>query len=120
MLLDPSTAKKPRRIGVVGLGVGTLAVDANPGGVVRFYEINPDVIRLAKQHFSFLEECRGDIEIVTGSARLSLEHEPAQNYEVLVRDSFSGDAIPAQMLSEEAFETYLKHLKPDGAWAMHI
>ncbi|MCH7686036.1 MAG: fused MFS/spermidine synthase [Planctomycetes bacterium] len=120
LLLDPSTAKEPRRIGIVGLGVGTLAVYANPKDVVRFYEINPDVIRLAKQHFSFLEECRGDIEIVTGDARLSLEHEPAQNYDVLVLDAFSGDAIPAHLLTEEAFEIYLKHLKPDGVFAMHI
>ncbi|MCH7988597.1 MAG: fused MFS/spermidine synthase, partial [Planctomycetes bacterium] len=120
LLLDPSTVEKPRRIGVVGLGVGTLAAYANPGDVVRFYEINPDVIRLADQHFSFLKECRGQVEIVTGDARLSLEHEPAQMFDVLVLDAFSGDAIPAHLLTEEAFEIYLRHMKPDGVFAMHI
>jgi spermidine synthase len=120
ILLDSSTAEEPRRIGVVGLGVGTLAAYANSEDVVRFYEINPDVIRLAKQHFSFLEECRGGVEIVTGDARLSLEHESAQNYDVLVLDAFSGDAIPAHLLTEEAFEIYLRHLKQDGVFAMHI
>jgi spermidine synthase len=120
LLLDSSATDKPRRIGVVGLGVGTLAVYANPNDVVRFYEINPDVNRLAKQHFSFLETCRGGVEIVAGDARLSLEHEPAQNYDVLVLDAFSGDAIPAHLLTEEAFEIYLRHLKPEGVFAMHI
>jgi spermidine synthase len=73
-----------------------------------------------KQYFSFLEEYRGEVEIVTGNARLSLEHEPAQNYDVLVLDAFYSDAIPSHLLTEEAFEVYLRHLKSDGVFAMHI
>lgn len=120
LLLQDPKQNQPRRIGVVGLGIGTLATYANPGDTVRFYEINPDVIRLADEHFTFLKKCRGDVEIVTGDARLSMEHESPQNFDVLVLDAFSGDAIPAHLLTKEAFEIYRQHLKPNGVFAVHI
>jgi hypothetical protein len=109
-----------RRVGVVGLGVGTLAVYGRPGDTFRFYEINPEVRRLAETGFSFLRNSGAHIELVMGDARLSLEREPAQHFDVMIMDAFSSDAIPVHLLTLEAFETYFRHLKPDGAIAVHI
>jgi SAM-dependent methyltransferase len=108
-----------KRVGVIGLGAGTLAVYGNSGDVFRFYEINPQVIEVAKSYFSFLRKSSAQIEIVPGDARLSLESEPPQNYDVLAVDAFSGDAIPVHLLTKEAFALYLRHLKPDGILAIH-
>jgi SAM-dependent methyltransferase len=88
--------------------------------VWEFYEIDPDVIRMAREHFTYLDDCRGEVEIVPGDARLALEREPPQEYDVLVLDAFSSDAIPVHLLTVEAFEVYLRHLKPDGILAFHI
>ena len=104
----------------VGLGVGTIAAYGRPGDVYRFYEINPDVIRFANQHFTFLSRCHAEIEMVLGDARLRLEQEESQQFDVLVLDAFSGDAIPAHLLTVEAFEIYLRHLAADGVLAAHI
>jgi hypothetical protein len=109
-----------RRIGIIGLGVGTLAVYAKPGDLFRFYEINPLVIELAKTDFRFLRDCRGAVEIVPGDARLALERERAQHFDLLVVDAFGGDAVPVHLLTQEAFELYLRHLAPEGAMAVHI
>ncbi len=111
---------EPRRIGVVGLGAGTLAVYGRPGDTMKFYEINPDVIRLAYQHFTFLSDCPGQVEVLPGDARLVLEREEPQNLDVLVLDAFSGDAIPVHLLTAEAMEIYRRHLKPEGVLAVHI
>ncbi|MCA9052580.1 MAG: fused MFS/spermidine synthase [Planctomycetaceae bacterium] len=114
-------AERPRlRIGVVGLGVGTLATYGREGDVVRFYEINPDVIALAREHFTFLADSPAEVEIITGDARLTLEREPAQEYDLLVLDAFSGDAIPTHLLTEEALDVYRRHIRPDGVLAVHI
>jgi len=109
-------------IGVVGLGVGTLAAYAQPGDVVRFYEINPDVIALSRgpdPRFTFLADSAGSVDVVEGDARLSLERELAQGepqrFDVLVLDAFSSDAIPVHLLTVEAFATYLAHLRDDDA-----
>ncbi len=115
------------RVGVLGLGVGTLAVYGQPGDVYRFYEINPLVIQLAEGqggYFSFLADSQAKIEIVPGDARLSLEQELAstgsQSFDVLVLDVFNGDSIPVHLLDREAFDLYLQHLQPDGILAVHI
>jgi hypothetical protein len=115
------------RIGVVGLGVGTLAAYGKPGDTVRFYEINPDVVRIAsdRRYFSFLSDSLARIQMVTGDGRLSLESEfdlhEQQDFDVLVIDAFSGDAIPVHVLTVEAFETYIRSLKkPSGILAIHI
>lgn len=110
----------PLHVGVVGLGVGTVAAYAKPGDRYRFYEINPDVIRLARKHFTFLEKCRGEVTIVTGDARQTLEREAPQRFDVLIVDAFSGDAIPTHLVSREAFDVYRRHLKPGGVLAFHI
>jgi hypothetical protein len=108
------------RVGTIGLGVGTIAAYVGPGQYVRFYEINPEVRRLAEKHFSYLRDCAGRLEIIAGDARLSLEREPPQHFHVLVLDAFAGDAPPVHLLTQEAFAIYLRHLRPDGALAINI
>lgn len=110
----------PIHVGVIGLGVGTLAAYARPNDIFRFYEINPEVERLARKHFTFLGDCRGKSDIVLGDARLSLEAEPPQKFDLLVLDAFSSDSIPVHLLTQEAFKIYLRHLAPNGVIAAHI
>jgi spermidine synthase len=107
-------------VGVIGLGVGTLAAYGRPGDHYRFYEINPLVVRLAHEDFSFLGDSAAHVDVVLGDARLSLEHEPPQGFDVLAVDAFSGDAIPVHLLTREAFALYFRHLKPGGVLAVHI
>jgi hypothetical protein len=118
---------EPMRVGLLGLGVGTLVAYARPGDEYRLYEINPVVADLAAgqgSYFSFLSESKGDITSVLGDARLSLERELAeghpQNFDVLVLDTFSSDSIPVHLVTKEAFSLYLSHLAPDGIIAAHI
>ena len=114
----PRTA--PRRIGVVGLGVGTIAAWATKGDLVRFYEINPEVERIARSRFTYLSDTAAAVEVVLGDARISMEAEVPQQFDILVLDAFSSDAIPVHLLTREAFEIYLRHLKPGGVIAVHI
>ena len=111
-------------IGVVGLGTGTLASYANSSDSIRFYEINPDVETLAREYFSYLKECPADLSIKLGDARITLEAELAagesNQFDLLFVDAFSGDSIPIHLFTEEAFDTYLKHLAPDGILVVHI
>ena len=116
--LRPDT---PLRVGGVGLGVGTVAAYGRPGDTYRFYEINPLVIDLCERHFTFLQDSEATIEpIVLGDARLSLEIETPQEFDVLVLDAFSGDTIPVHLLTREALQTYLQHMVPDGVLAFHV
>jgi hypothetical protein len=115
------------RVGALGLGVGVLASYGQPGDVFRFYEINPDVIRIAEGqggYFSFLADSQAEVQIVPGDARLSLESELAsngpENFDLLVLDTFNGDAMPLHLLTREAFEIYLKLLKPNGIMAINV
>jgi spermidine synthase len=108
------------RAGVVGLGAGTLASYAGPGDYFRFYEINPLVIRLATTEFTYTRQAGSAFEVVLGDARLSLEREAPQNFDVLAIDAFSGDSIPVHLLTREAFALYFRHLKPSGVLAVHI
>jgi len=112
--------KGPKRVGIIGLGAGTLAAYGKPGDAFQFYEINPQVIGLAKSYFTFLSDSKAAITIVTGDARLSLERENGPLYDVFLADAFSGDAIPVHLLTREAFDLYLRHLKPAGILAVHI
>jgi hypothetical protein len=109
-----------RRIGIVGLGVGTIAGYGKPTDTFRFYEINPQVEQLARQYFSYLEDCEAKVEVLLGDARLSMENEPPQAYDVLVLDAFSSDVVPVHLLTAEAMDIYLKHLAHDGVLAFHI
>jgi len=119
-ILRAARAQGPIRVGIVELGVGTLATYGRPGDSYRFYEINPEVIRLANRYFTFLTDCQAQVEHIVGDARLSLEHEPSQQFDVLILDAFSGDAIPAHLLTRKAGEIYRRHLKPEGVLAVHI
>jgi len=118
----------PMRVGLVGMGVGTLAALAQSGDVYRFYEINSDVYKLSSgrhPYFTFLQDSPGRIEVVLGDARLSLEqeahHGDLQKFDVLVLDAFSSDAIPMHLLTREAFSGYEEHLRgPASVIAVHI
>jgi hypothetical protein len=122
-LLMRNYPRRPRRIGIIGLGAGAIASYAEPGDVVRYYEINPLVIEYARTYFTFLEDCKAKtVEIVPGDARIAMEAETPQEYDLLVIDAFSGDAIPTHLLTREAMELYQRHLRPDGrgTLAFHI
>ena len=107
------------RVGVVGLGAGTIAGYARKGDTYRFYEINPAVIEIAEHEFTYLTDSFGAVDVVPGDARLSLEKESTK-YDVLIVDAFSGDAIPVHLLTHEAVQLYLKRLADDGVMAFHV
>lgn len=111
---------EPQRVGVIGLGAGVLAAYGRVQDVYRFYEINPLVIALARSEFSFLENSAAKLDVALGDARLVLEREAPQRFDVLVVDAFTGDAIPIHLLTEEAIALYLSHLAPDGVLAVHV
>lgn len=110
----------PRRIGIIGLGTGTMAAYGRTGDVMRFYEINPQVIDIAQHQFTFLRDSAARVEIALGDARLSLAAEAPQRFDVLVIDAFTGDAIPVHLLTAEALGLYLRHLQPHGIIAFHV
>ena len=112
--------KGPIRVGVVGLGAGTIAAYGRPGDVYAFYEINPAVREIATAYFRFLSHCRAQWHIVMGDARLSLEREAPQDFDLLAVDAFTSDSIPVHLLTREAFALYRRHLKPGGVLAMHV
>jgi hypothetical protein len=110
----------PQRVGVIGLGAGTLASYGRPGDSYRFYELDPVVLHLARTEFTFLPDCRAQSEVVLGDARLSLESEPPQQFDVLAVDAFSGDSVPVHLLTKEALALYFRHLRPNGILALHV
>jgi hypothetical protein len=116
-----ANARTPnRKVGLIGLGAGTLALYGQSGDQYRFYEINPQVIALADTEFSFMRDSAARIDMVLGDARLSLEKEPPQQFDVLAVDAFSGDSIPVHLITREAMAVYLRHLAPQGVIAMHV
>jgi len=110
----------PQRVGVVGLGTGTLAAYGSGGDRYTFYEIDPNVVDLARREFSYVANSAAAIEVHLGDARLVLERQAPQQFDVLVIDAFSGDAIPVHLLTREAFALYSRHLKPDGVLAVNV
>lgn len=111
---------QPRKLGLVGLGTGSLAAYGRPGDQLRFYEINPMVEPFARRYFTYLGQGRAATEVVPGDARLSLEAEAPQGYDLLAIDAFSSDAIPVHLLTREAFALYFRHLAPGGVLAVHV
>jgi hypothetical protein len=109
----------PKRVGVVGLGTGTIAAYGETGDYFRFYEINPLIVSIARGSFTYLRDTKAKVDITMGDARLSLASEAPQQFDVLALDAFSGDAIPVHLLTKEAFALYLRNLKPDGVLAVH-
>lgn len=115
-------ASHPRfRVGVVGLGAGTLAVYAQHRDRYTFYEIDPDVARLAEDHFTYLRDAAMNVDVELGDARICLESQAGSlQFNVLAIDAFSGDSIPMHLLTRECFELYRRHLADDGVLALHI
>jgi hypothetical protein len=111
---------QPMRVAVIGLGTGTMAVHGKKGDVFRFYDIDPKVVKVANTHFTYLRDSDAQTEVILGDARISLEREQDQQYDVIVLDAFSGDAIPAHLLTDEAFATYHRHLRRDGGVPMGV
>jgi len=110
----------PMHVGLIGLGAGTLSTYARPTDRYRVYEINPLVLKIARSEFTFLAGHVSADNVVLGDARLSLESEAPQMFDLLVVDAFSGDAIPVHLLTQEAFRLYWRHMKPDGVLAVHV
>jgi SAM-dependent methyltransferase len=109
-----------RRVGLVGLGTGTLVAFGRPGDVYRAYEINPQVVRVAETEFTFLHESKAEVVVLLGDARRRLEGEPPQELDLLAVDAFSGDSVPAHLLTQEALALYVRHLAPGGILAVHV
>jgi spermidine synthase len=115
----PAVLRRNWRIGIIGLGMGTLAAYAKPGDLFRFYEINPLVIEVAKTNFTFLNHCEGTVELVPGDARIALGREAPQGFDLLALDAFDGRVVPVHLLTREAFALYAQHLAPEGVIAVH-
>ncbi len=113
-------AHGPVKVGVIGLGIGTLAAYGRKGDDYRFYEINPQVVEVARRQFGYLSDTEARVEVVLGDARLQLEREPAQGFDVLAVDAFSSDSIPVHLITREALGLYLRHMKPGGVIAFHV
>lgn len=122
--LAADSRERSLRVGVIGLGTGTLAAYGAKGDVFRFYEINPAVIALSDRYFTFRRESAARVEIVPGDARIMLEAElkrgNPQRFDVLLVDAFSSDAIPIHLLTRECFAVYRQHMNPDGILLIHI
>lgn len=120
--LDP--ARRNLRIGVIGLGTGTLAAYGEEGDYLRFYEINPDVVHFADKYFTYRQDSPARIDVVLGDARISMEREKTRrqpgNFDVFAVDAFSSDAVPVHLLTRECYRNYWYHLKSDGILALHI
>jgi len=119
-VLATRNAGAQQRVGVIGLGTGTMAAYGRAGDYYRFYEINPLVDALARSHFSFLADSPAVVDTVLGDARQSLERDDPQRFDVLVVDAFSGDSIPVHLLTREAFAVYFRHVRPGGILAVHV
>jgi hypothetical protein len=113
-------SNRPQRVGLVGMGTGTLAAYGREGDLYRFYELNPAVLELAQRRFTYLSDARATLETPLGDARLVLEREAPQQYDVLAVDAFSSDSIPVHLITREAMQVYQRHLAKGGVVAFHI
>ena len=111
---------RPLKVGVIGLGAGTLATYGSKGDIYRFYDINPAVIVIANRDFTYLRDSEATIQTPLGDARLNLEREAPQGFDLLAIDAFSSDSIPVHLLTYEALAVYRKHMKPGGIIAFHL
>jgi SAM-dependent methyltransferase len=118
--IDELQATGPLKVGVVGLGTGTIAAYSRPFDTYRYYEINPLVLEIAHKYFFYLDDSKAKLDVALGDARLTLEREQPQNFDILAVDAFSSDSIPVHLLTNEAFKLYWKHMKPNGILAIHI
>ena len=110
------------RVGVIGLGIGTLAAYSESGQQWTFFEIDPEIAHLASnpRQFTYLSDSPARTRIVLGDARIALVKEPARSFDVLVVDAFSSDAVPVHLLTREALQLYLDKLDAGGIIAFNI
>ncbi len=120
MRAAPTLFGPKARIGVVGLGAGTLACYAQPGQSWRIFEIDPAIVRIARARFGFLRRCLPGADIVVGDARLALAAQPKASFDLLALDAFSSDAVPMHLMTREAFARYAHTLAPNGLLLVHI
>jgi hypothetical protein len=120
LMHEENRTPAPNRVGVIGLGAGTIAAFGRPGDSYRFYEIDPLDISIAKTWFSFLRDSPAHVKVISGDGRLSLEREPSQHFNVLVADAFNGDAVPIQLMTLQAFKLYFSQLAPGGVLAVNV
>ena len=113
-------SKGPVRVGSIGLGAGVTLSYCRPGDFFRIYEINPLDFQVATSWFTFFNECQGDHQVLMGDARLTMERQPPQNYDVIAVDAFTSDAIPVHLLTHECFAVYFRQLQPGGILAVHV
>jgi hypothetical protein len=115
-------ARTPQELGVIGLGAGTIAAYGEPGMRITYFEIDPEIVRIARSRelFTYLADSKADIETVIGDGRLKVAEQPAGHFDALILDAFSSDAIPVHLLTEDAMEMYASRIKPDGYLAVHI
>jgi SAM-dependent methyltransferase len=108
------------KVGILGLGAGTMAGWGRPGDLYKFYEINPQVIELAESEFGYLKECQAKVELVLGDGRLALEREPPQGFDLLAADAFSSDSVPMHLMTREALQEYMRHVRPGGVVVFNV
>jgi SAM-dependent methyltransferase len=111
---------KPRRVGIVGLGVGVFVAWGKPGDYFRIYELDPEVVKIAREQFWYLADSPAKIDIVTGDGRLNLEREAPQRFDLLSVDAFSSGSIPMHLLTREALQAYRRHLAPGGVIVYNV
>jgi hypothetical protein len=119
---DAFAAVRPTTVGAVGLGAGTVAAYGEPGQSMTFFELDPEIVRIASdpRYFTYVEQSRADVHMVVGDGRLSLARTPDDSFDMLVLDAFSSDSIPLHLLTEEAMQMYGDRLAPDGLMMVHI
>jgi SAM-dependent methyltransferase len=112
--------KQSQRVGIIGLGAGSMAAYAGPGRSMTFFEIDPEMEGIAREFFTFLNRCGSNCKVVIGDGRLELERMPEGYFDFLMLDAFSSDSIPAHLMSREALKLYLSRLTPDGVLLFHV
>ena len=117
--ISPKT-NNTQRIGMIGLGVGTVAAYCREGDICRIYEINAEVERLARKHFTYLADSKAKVSVILGDARLSLEREARNQFNVLAVDAFSGDSIPMHLITQEAVRAFMAQTSGNGILAYHV
>ncbi|HUN67565.1 MAG TPA: fused MFS/spermidine synthase [Burkholderiales bacterium] len=111
---------RPRRVGIIGLGVGSFTAWGRPGDYFRIYELDPDVVKIAREQFWYLSDARAKIDIVTGDGRLNMERDPPQKFDLISVDAFSSGSIPIHLLTREALQAYRRHLAPGGVIVYNV
>lgn len=119
-LMKERRGEKSLKIGNIGLGIATIAYYGKSGDEITFYEIDPKIVDIATKEFGFIKDSKAKINIIVGDGRLSLKKQPPQNYDILLIDAFNSDAVPVHLLTREAIQLYLSHLKPDGVLLFHL